>query len=104
MRAQHHRLAMVALVAATGVLITACQPLHLTRPPGSGTVRYRDAVFTQVDTTSDVTYGKATRITGSIQTLKLDVYQPRAFPANYRRRKQPGARTQLFARQLFGRQ
>ncbi|WP_421119793.1 carboxylesterase family protein [Aquihabitans daechungensis] len=76
MRARHHRFAIAAVVAAV-VLVTACEPLHLTTPSGSGSVRYRDDVFTQVDKTADVTYGKAARISGSIQTLKLDVYQPR---------------------------
>lgn len=68
---------LLAAVAAACVALTACQPLHLTTPSGSSPLRYRDAVFTQVDTTSDVTYGKAARLSGSLQTLKLDVYQPR---------------------------
>ena len=62
---------LVALV----VLATGCQ-LHLAIPKGTGPLRYRDAVFTDVDVTSDVTYGKAARLDGSMQTLKLDVYQP----------------------------
>lgn len=76
MRARHHRFAVAAVVAAACVLITACKPLHETTPAGAGKVRYRDAVFTEVETTSDVAYGKAARISGSLQTLKLDVYQP----------------------------
>ncbi len=76
MRTRHRRFAITAVVAAACVALTACQPFHLTTPGGSGMVRYRDAVFTQVDKTADVTYGKAARISGSLQTLKLDVYQP----------------------------
>ena len=76
MRRHRHRFAIATVVAAACVLVTACQPLHLTPPAGSGTVRYRDPVFTEVAKTSDVTYGKAARISGSLQTLKLDVYQP----------------------------
>ena len=72
---RHHRL-VIAVAAVACALITACQPLHTTTPAGSGKVRYRDPVFTEVATTSNVTYGKAARLTGSIQTLKLDVYQP----------------------------
>jgi acetyl esterase/lipase len=70
-----HRLAIALLVVACA-LVTACKPYHETTPPGAGTVRYRDAVFTGVTVTEDVPYGKAARISGSLQTLKLDVYQP----------------------------
>lgn len=76
MRVRDHRLAIAAIAVVGGVFISACQPLHETTPTGSGQVRYRDAVFTSVDKTTDVTYGKAARISGSMQTLKLDVYQP----------------------------
>ena len=77
MRVRNHRSAVVGAVLVAGLLITACKPLHETTPAGSGTVRYRDAVFTEVDTTEGLTYGKAARISGSIQTLKLDLYQPK---------------------------
>ena len=62
------------------MLITACQPLRQTTPEGPSPLRYRDAVFSSVDKTSDLTYGKAARISGSIQTLKLDLYQPTGDP------------------------
>ena len=75
MRARHHRLA-VAAVEAAGLLVTACQPLHTTTPPGSGSVRYRDPVFARVFTTKDIAYGSAPRLDGSTQTLELDLYQP----------------------------
>ena len=76
MRVRDHHLAIVAVLAVGCVLISGCKPLHQTTPTGSGQVRYRDSIFTSVDTTTDVTYGKAARISGSLQTLKLDVYQP----------------------------
>jgi len=79
-RVRHHRFAVAAIVAATAVLITACQPLRQTTPEGPSPLRYRDAVFSSVDKTSDLTYGKAARISGSIQTLKLDLYQPTGDP------------------------
>ena len=75
-RVRHHRLAAAAIVAVACVAITACQPLRETTPSGASPLRYRDAVFTSVDKTSDLTYGKAARISGSLQTLKLDLYQP----------------------------
>jgi acetyl esterase/lipase len=70
------RPALLAAVVGACLVVTACQPLHTTTPTGSGTIRYRDQVFTQVDKTTDLTYGKAARISGSLQTLKLDLYEP----------------------------
>lgn len=64
-----------ALTAACCLLATSCQ-LHLATPTGAGPLRYRDAVFSDVTVTSGLTYGKAARLTGSLQTLKLDLYQP----------------------------
>jgi dipeptidyl aminopeptidase/acylaminoacyl peptidase len=76
-RVRDHRLAIAAAVAAGCLLVTACQPLHETVPAGSGKVRYRDAIFTEVDKTADVAYGRAGRLDGTPQTLVLDVYQPK---------------------------
>src|SRR5262245_24156594 len=45
-------------------------------PPGDAPLRYRDAVFGTVSTTSNVTYGSATNIEGQTITLLLDLYQP----------------------------
>lgn len=66
----------IALVAVGCLLITACKPLHQTTPAGSGKVRYRDVIFSTVDKTVDVTYGKAKKLDGTQQVLKLDVYAP----------------------------
>ena len=46
-------------------------------PKGTGPLRYRDAIFTDVTTTSDITYGSAPKFDGSgTEVLKLDVYRP----------------------------
>jgi acetyl esterase/lipase len=45
-------------------------------PPGDPPLRYRDAVFGAVSTTSDVVYGSATNISGQTITLHLDLYEP----------------------------
>lgn len=68
-------LTLAALATVTCLVAAGCQ-LHLVVPQGTGPLRYRDAVFTTVDKTADVPYGKAARISGSLQTLELDVYQP----------------------------
>lgn len=63
--------ALVALVAA------GCDYPNLD-PGGDAPVRYRDAIFGSVVTTSDVTYGTATNLSNQSVTLKLDVYTPPA--------------------------
>jgi acetyl esterase/lipase len=45
-------------------------------PPGPAPLRYRDAVFPTVSTTSNVVYGSATNIAGQTITLRLDLYEP----------------------------
>lgn len=63
------------LVAAVALVATGCDFPNLD-PSGDAPVRYRDQVFTSVTTTSDVTYGAATNLSGQSVTLKLDVYTP----------------------------
>jgi predicted esterase len=53
-------------------------------PPGDSPLRYRDAVFGTVSTTSDVIYGSATNISGQTITLRLDVYEPTGDPVTER--------------------
>lgn len=65
-----------ALVAAVCLIVLAACDAHITAPPGEGIVRYRDEVFTSVSVTSGLTYGSATNAAGSVQDLKLDLYQP----------------------------
>jgi dipeptidyl aminopeptidase/acylaminoacyl peptidase len=45
-------------------------------PPGDAPLRYRDAVFSNVAVSSDITYRTAPDLDGNPVTLKLDVYQP----------------------------
>jgi acetyl esterase/lipase len=74
---QNHRRLTVAAVVVGGLLLTACTPWHLTTPGAGAKIRYRDVRFTEVDTTTGVSYGKAAKLDGSMQTLKLDIYAPR---------------------------
>src|SRR3954469_9746638 len=63
---------LVAL-ALGAILLTGCT---VPRPPGDGAVRYRDQVFSSVNTTTDLTYGSAPDADGNPVALKLDLYQP----------------------------
>jgi dipeptidyl aminopeptidase/acylaminoacyl peptidase len=63
---------VVALALSTALLAGCTVP----RPPGDSPLRYRDQVFSNVTVTNDVTYGSATGINGTAETLKLDLYQP----------------------------
>jgi acetyl esterase/lipase len=45
-------------------------------PPGAAPLRYRDAVFSTVSMTSNVTYGSAVDNSGNTITLQLDIYEP----------------------------
>ena len=63
---------LVSFVLATTVLAGCTLP----RPAGDGQLRYRDQVFSGVSVTKDLTYGSATGINGTPETLKLDLYQP----------------------------
>ena len=60
--------ALLALAALAGCTVP--------RPPGEGTIRYRDPVFTNVTVTRDLQYGSATSQAGATVALKLDLYQP----------------------------
>lgn len=64
--------ALLAAVASL-VVLSGCT---VARPAGSGTIRYRDQVFTAVTKTTDVQYGTAPDNNGNPVALKLDVYQP----------------------------
>ena len=64
----------IAAVALVGLLTSGCWPL--VKPSGTAPLRYRDAIFSGVTKTADVTYGSAQNIAGQTVTLKLDVYQP----------------------------
>jgi dipeptidyl aminopeptidase/acylaminoacyl peptidase len=63
---------LVALALGATLLAGCTVP----RPPGDGTLRYRDQVFSSVNVTNDLTYGSAPDADGNPVTLKLDLYQP----------------------------
>ncbi|TML90388.1 MAG: hypothetical protein E6G06_12655 [Actinobacteria bacterium] len=72
------------LVLVTVSLALATTGCYLITPPGPAPLRYRDAVFSTVNTTSNVTYGSAVDQTGQTVTLKLDVYSPAGDPVTSR--------------------
>jgi len=63
---------LVAVVLALSLFVGCTVP----RPPGEGTIRYRDQVFASVGVTQDLTYGTAPDGQGNPVDLKLDLYQP----------------------------
>jgi dipeptidyl aminopeptidase/acylaminoacyl peptidase len=63
---------LVALALGATLLAGCTVP----RPPGDGSLRYRDQVFSGVTVTNDLTYGSAPDLEGNPVTLKLDLYQP----------------------------
>jgi carboxylesterase type B len=69
------RIRLLAAVATVAVVATGCG-LHTITPPGAAPLRYRDAVFTTVNTTSDVSYGSSVDQNGTTVDLKLDIYEP----------------------------
>ena len=69
------RRVLLAVLAVLSIVVMGCD-LRTTAPPGTAPVRYRDAVFTSVVTTSNITYGSAVNQQGQTVTLKLDSYVP----------------------------
>jgi len=67
------RLLVLAVVAAAAVVLSGCL---VPRPPGAGTLRYRDVVFGAPTVTSNLQYGSAVNSSGVNQALLLDLYQP----------------------------
>ena len=68
-----HRI--VLLVAALVVFAAGCDWPNIV-PAGTAPLRYRDALFTNVTKTADITYGSAVNAEGQTITLTLDMYQP----------------------------
>jgi acetyl esterase/lipase len=77
------RRVLIAVVGALALLAAGCD-LQKVVPPGDAPLRYRDAIFTQVATTADVTYGRAVDQQGTTVTLRLDVYEPASDPVDER--------------------
>src|SRR5689334_10802023 len=65
-----------SLLAVAVVLLAASGCAVVLTPPGPAPMRYRDAVFSDVTVTKDVTYGDALDQQGHDVTLKLDMYAP----------------------------
>jgi carboxylesterase type B len=61
------------LAVALAATLAGCD---LAPVPGDSPLRYRDEVFTDVELTSDVTYGHAVDQEGETVSLELDVYEP----------------------------
>ena len=61
---------------STSSTTTTTLTLPFIPPPGAAPLRYRDAVFAGVSTTSDVVYGSAPNISGQTITLRFDLYEP----------------------------
>ena len=55
------------------ILLAGCT---VPKPPGDAPLRYRDAVFSSVAVTRDLTYGSAPDNQGNPVSLKLDLYRP----------------------------
>ena len=58
------------------IAITLLGGCTLPAPEGQAPLRYRDEVFSAVQTTTDLTYGQAPDLQGNPVDLKLDLYQP----------------------------
>jgi acetyl esterase/lipase len=67
------RLLAVLAGAIVTVVLAGCS---LSAPPGAGPLRYRDAVFPNITTTSNLQYGSAPDLNGNPVALTLDLYQP----------------------------
>jgi len=63
--------AIAAVLGAT--VLAGCT---LPAPEGQAPLRYRDEVFSAVNATTDLTYGRAPDLQGNPVDLKLDLYQP----------------------------
>ena len=64
---------MLLAVLAAAAVLSGCS---LPRPPGDGTIRYRDQVFGNVNVTRDIQYGSAPDLSGNPVALKMDLYRP----------------------------
>jgi acetyl esterase/lipase len=65
----------VLVATVTAVLLSGCN-WNVLVPPGDAPLRYRDQVFSQVETTTAIPYGSAVTQQGVTQTLLLDLYEP----------------------------
>jgi len=68
------RISFLVAIAAVALLSSACFPVIT--PPGNAPLRYRDMIFSNVTTTSNITYGSATDLSNNVITLQMDEYAP----------------------------
>ena len=73
-RPRMRRLVVPAAAALFLLVATVCNPLAA--PIGAAPLRYRDAIFTAVSKTLDISYGSAVDQTNQTIDLTLDLYQP----------------------------
>ncbi len=67
------RLGVWAVGIVTLLAVTGCT---LSEPPGAAPLRYRDSVFPNLTTTTNIQYGSAPDSNGNPVALMLDLYQP----------------------------
>lgn len=70
-----HRTLAAVLLVLLALVASGCE-FRLITPQGDAPLRYRDAVFTDVNRTNGITYGSAVTQTGTTQSLALDLYRP----------------------------
>ena len=68
--------AAVAMAALSAACLCSCLVTSVPAPEGAGALRYRDEVFANVSTTSNLTYGSAPGLDGRPVELRLDLFQP----------------------------
>ncbi len=64
------------LVALIPIALVGAGCAPFVTPPGPAPLRYRDAIYSDVTATHDITYGSAVDQSGTTVTLKLDSYVP----------------------------
>ena len=68
------RRAPTLLAVAVVLAMSGCALIPA--PPGPAPLRYRDEIFSAVDSTVDLTYGSAPGLDATAQDLRLDLYEP----------------------------
>lgn len=65
--------------------IVSCQDEEVGETPNCETNRYKQAFFSEFEKTPDVEYGKAINGNGILQSLYMDIFQPKNDPSSERR-------------------
>ena len=72
----------LALLLIAALFLAGCE--QLVDPIGEGPLRYRDAIFEDVNVTADIVYGSAVTQQGSTVDLTIDFYEATADTASAR--------------------